>query len=260
MFLVSMLFFILFMRNNVVQTLKKTPGVVYSARRTKVFRLFSTSASPTVYTSISFFKFFPIEEKDIDRIVASAKIATAELDIKGTLLVSTEGYNGQFALPSKQIELLSAKLASSDEKLFRDIDINIGKTIEYSSGCGISFPFKKLVIRKKKKVLTDGFNEDGPPLDFSDSAKIGPELSPQEWHSVLSGSGTMEGSLIENNYGEKFQQTAAPILLGKCVLKHNLNFTTTPKINSLLKCQFCGRLQKLVRVGPRQVQGRHPGG
>jgi predicted sulfurtransferase len=51
------------------------------------------------------------------------------------------------------------------------------------------FPFKRLIVRRKREVLTDGLQT---PLDCADA---GSELSPAQWHAALGdGEGNREGN------------------------------------------------------------------
>lgn len=140
------------------------------------------SAGPSVFTSLSFFRFVEIKDADVDSIISLAKQNFQEKGIKGTLLLSNEGYNGQFALPEGTVPSFCADLAAINHALFSDIDINVGKTIDYDA-TPMPFPFKKLIVRRKKGALTDGLSEEvAQSIDWT---RPGPEMSPNDWHKTV---------------------------------------------------------------------------
>lgn len=138
------------------------------------------------YTAVSFFKF---AKRDRERPVTDAaqlaelKTKLAELDVKGTLLVAAnEGYNGAFCVPSRKLGSFHDALVATDATLFSDLDINIGKSLDVSHP--EKLPFKKLIVKQKKAVLTDGFSDElAEEIDFTDA---GEELEPEAWHAELS--------------------------------------------------------------------------
>lgn len=137
------------------------------------------------YTSVSFYKFVTINEELLDSLVQSIKTELAAncstSNIKGTLILSKEGFNGQFALPSNDdtLQVFQSTLESVSHNIFNKIDFNIGDNINFENKLHL-FPYKKLIVRKKNEILTDGI--DGDHLDWSDA---GIELKPHEWHEVL---------------------------------------------------------------------------
>ncbi len=141
-----------------------------------------SAAGPSVFTSVSFFRFAEIKDADVDSIISLAKQNFQEKGIKGTLLLSNEGYNGQFALPEGTVSSFCADLAAINHALFSDIDINVGKTIDYNA-TPMPFPFKKLIVRRKKGALTDGLSEEvAQSIDWT---QPGPEMPPNEWHKTV---------------------------------------------------------------------------
>lgn len=135
-----------------------------------------------VFTSISFFRFTNVGDEQIERAVNIAKNALSQKNIKGTLLLSNEGYNGQFAVPVGSVPDFRAELESVDASLFGDLDVNIGKTVDYSTS-QLEFPFKRLIVRKKKGALTDGLSDaQAQGIDWT---KPGPEMAPEKWHEAI---------------------------------------------------------------------------
>jgi predicted sulfurtransferase len=132
----------------------------------------------TQYVCLSFFKFVNVSDPSIVAEKIKATLNKFE-DVKGTLLVANEGINGQFALPTSLQHEFARSLANIDVVL-DGISLNIGETIAYSEG-DERFPFRKLAVRVKKRLLTDGL-PDGA-YDWNDS---GPEITPEVWHSEVS--------------------------------------------------------------------------
>ena len=108
--------------------------------------------------------------------------------IMGTVLLAKEGVNAQLVVPSSIISCVAPVMNTVDPVLFTDLVINIGQTIDYENS-KTPFPFKKLVVRQKRQILTDGMlsddDDDGTiaPLDWTDA---GPEISPSMWHREVS--------------------------------------------------------------------------
>jgi predicted sulfurtransferase len=137
------------------------------------------------YTALSFFKFaLRNSQRPVTCAEALGKLKSelVELDVKGTLLVAAnEGYNGAFCLPSKSLGAFYSALYSADAELFRDLDLNIGESFNCTDPAKL--PFKKLVVKQKAAVLTDGLSEQvAVELDFTNA---GAELTPEQWHAEL---------------------------------------------------------------------------
>jgi hypothetical protein len=120
----------------------------------------------------------------------------------GTLIFSNEGFNGQFSLSEKIVLDFKQALLEIDNNVFNNVDINIGDTINYEN-TNITFPYKKLIVRRKNSILTDGLNE---VLNWDDG---GEELLPNDWHEKLKTS----ISNIENE-----DNSMKPIIIGKLFL------------------------------------------
>eukprot|EP01041_Mallomonas_annulata_P008858 gene8858-18353_t len=130
---------------------------------------------PSQLTCISFFKFFPISNPP--DLVQSASRLIGDFKVKGTLYVAPEGVNGQFAVPSMKLDEFRGILGQLHVEL-HGVDLNIGRTVHVSDESQL--PFRKLLIKTRKQVLTDGLPEK---LDLNDA---GPEVDAQNWHNELS--------------------------------------------------------------------------
>mmetsp|Transcript_6343 Transcript_6343/g.8876 ORF Transcript_6343/g.8876 Transcript_6343/m.8876 type:complete len:338 (+) Transcript_6343:28-1041(+) len=159
------------------------------------------------FTALSFFKFMNVPEEILDVTVSRYRLEILKalpLELaKGTLIVATEGINGQFCVPSNFLDdflrSITAITYQTNPKTLKNetnpaIDFNIGETLEYpipknnlsrsiketlSVPEGRPFPFRKLIVRRKKSILTDGGLQG---IDWEDA---GPEMTPAEWHSSM---------------------------------------------------------------------------
>jgi UPF0176 protein len=168
--------------------IRKFPPVTWTLHRRQHQVLFSStdiiSANSLSYTgeftSISFFKFVPISDPSgiVDKVKLQFDTAPG---VRGTVLLAEEGVNAQLVVPKLLVDGLPELLSRADSEIFSDININVGQTIDYETS-DIPFPFKKLVVREKKMILTDGIPFVDGGIDFSDA---GPEVSPSQWHQEL---------------------------------------------------------------------------
>ena len=160
------------------------------------------------WTAVSFFKFMPpgkmkeLSSETVTSLLAHIKSGLAGQGVKGTFVLSHEGYNCALIIPTERLQGAYNVLQTADNsltfedgaKLFQGTDWNIGDSSEYGDehtalAHNIAvmpiepFPFKKLIVRTKESVLTDKLPDGlGATLDWSDS---GPVLSPQQWHEKL---------------------------------------------------------------------------
>eukprot|EP01031_Cornospumella_fuschlensis_P027294 gene27294-32966_t len=156
------------------------------------------------YNVLSFYKFHKLEEKEIESLLVSipAQLKTETWtplrDLRGTLMVANEGINGQFALTPESIPIFKSLLTSVHPALFGEVYFNVHTPHILTHPKHSSFPYKRLIIRRKKEVLTtiptrDEYgmevSEPAPAeaellksLDWSDA---GPELAPADWHQAL---------------------------------------------------------------------------
>lgn len=111
-------------------------------------------------------------------------------DVKGTVYLANEGYNGQCVVKSSQIDALKLSLLSIDHDLFGDIELNEESQIVDES----KFPYSKLLVRRKAKALNDGLTTE--TLDWTDSGR---KLDASQWQQEL---------LQQSN------QAVRPLLLG----------------------------------------------
>lgn len=137
--------------------------------------LCSPSVTDRLYASFSFFEFTPLEESSLDSIVDRAFQALSSVGARGTLYVAPEGYNGQFAVEADLLPVFSERLSAIDPVLGR-VELNIGNVSTFSD---TEFPFKKLLVKKRKFILTDSHDLR---LDWAD---YGVEAPAEEYHRLL---------------------------------------------------------------------------
>jgi hypothetical protein len=181
------------------------------------------------FTSLTFFKFVEISEKVLDDLVNEYKFQLSHLFSRGSLIIASEGLNGQFCVPTDQLgefmQIIRAVLRRN--YLSDEVDFNLGDTHHYPVAIvndnhedretyepllsvpeGLVFPFRKLIVRRKRAILSDGMlREKGLQLNWQDA---GPELSPAEWHESV--------AKLENTEEPEKQ----PLLLGDICANDNL--------------------------------------
>lgn len=133
-------------------------------------------------------------------LISRTKVLLEDIGAKGTVLISHEGYNAQVALPVSALENLSGHLRRVSELVYGGVSINIGQTIDYSLPSSPPFPFKKLVVRRKKAILTDGMDS---VLDWESP---GPELTAEQWHQA-----------VLHSTSASQTATKAPVILGTVI-------------------------------------------
>lgn len=143
----------------------------------------SSSSSATelqLYTTLSFYKFANTPLKNPEEIVKVVSENLKGIDLKGTLVFANEGVNAQITLKDSDLNQFTSILAESDPFL-KDINLNIGERKNISQ-TGAALPFKKLVVRTKKQILTDGLDNNATDIDWS---QAGPELDGEAWHNEV---------------------------------------------------------------------------
>ena len=142
----------------------------------RVSRLFCIpSSAEKLYAWLSFFEFTSLPEDSLDTIVERATRVLTTIGAKGTLYVAPEGYNGQFAFEAEHLPSFTKSLADIDPVLGR-VELNVANVSSFKDS---EFPFKKLLVKKRKFILTDNFNLN---LDWTD---YGREAPAEEYHQLL---------------------------------------------------------------------------
>ena len=131
-----------------------------------------------LYTTFTFYKFAENKLVDPESVVTLAKEKLSILQLKGTLIFAKEGINAQVTMRDKDIPTFK-QLLSEVHPFLSNINLNIGerKHIDIRTQ---PLPFKRMIIRTKSEILTDGIDDD---IDWTDA---GPELDSPIWHNELS--------------------------------------------------------------------------
>lgn len=140
-----------------------------------------------LYVPVSFYNFIKYNETELKEIESRAFEYLESLPALGTLLLASEGYNAQLTFPESKVDHFSSTIRD----VLRDpqLNLNMGKSYLVSDQrAKEQFPYKKLMVKRKPKVLTDGFldSNDASNVSFDWSKNNGIELPPELWHQEIS--------------------------------------------------------------------------
>ncbi|MGF1478079.1 MAG: rhodanese-related sulfurtransferase [Cyanophyceae cyanobacterium] len=116
----------------------------------------------------TFYKF--VRLPDLTEFQAALIAYGHKQQIKGTILLATEGINGTIAGSGEAIASVLAFLRSNERLA----------DLEHQESVAESVPFDRLKVRIKPEIVTSGL----PAID--PSQRVGQYLSPQEWNHVIS--------------------------------------------------------------------------
>ena len=162
------------------------------------------AASDELLQMVSAFVFHaaPASAERVEALVEGIEAALRECGVLGTAYVAPEGVNCQLAVPLSQLEAVRARLAALDAPLASRI--NRGEVVAPSTR-----PFRKLVVKARAQVLTDGLGGDGDdaasggalggPLDWR---RAGVDVPPEEWDAALAAAARDDALLLDcrNDY------------------------------------------------------------
>lgn len=115
----------------------------------------------------SFYEFKDLSAKDLESVKTSLKQAMLDLNVRGTILLANEGYNGMVCGASDQLD----EFLSSVEKL---LDTNI----VFKSSFAESAPFRKTDVRVKKEIVTLKKEVD---ISLGENTHV----DPAKWNDVI---------------------------------------------------------------------------
>lgn len=129
---------------------------------------------------VSFYKFVDLERPEL--IAGLLERAWSWMGVKGRIYVASEGVNAQLAVPDETLsdfqDAMKGVWIERGESVIppeiAGVFLNVDKMVH-----NVEQPFEKLNVRAREKILADGFDK---PLDWN---KSGREVSPEEWHQVL---------------------------------------------------------------------------
>lgn len=130
---------------------------------------------------VSFFRFVPLDATTREGLQAELYNVLERLHARGSVYIAAEGINGQLSVPTDALPELHAAFAAMPP--LSQIQLNeqheaLG-TIAANSP---TRPYRKLIVREKAQILTDGLEPTATPLDWGRS---GVELEPAGWHQKL---------------------------------------------------------------------------
>lgn len=121
------------------------------------------------FCNIATYKFIAIQEERLPGLCKKLKKACSAFELKGTILLSTEGINLFLAGAAESIEKIQGAL----------IEIELFSDLEYKYSYSDFIPFKKLSVKVRHEIVT--FKQQG-----IDPAKdLAPYISPEQLHSWL---------------------------------------------------------------------------
>ena len=123
--------------------------------------------------ALSFFKFAPIESPD--SMATQIKSMLEAMEVLGTVYIAREGINAAMCIPTHLLSSLKGRFEEIDDSYFNDIHINVGECMSRND----TTLFKKLLVKSRKQILTDGLLDD---LVWGDG---GEELPASKWHDEL---------------------------------------------------------------------------
>ncbi len=121
------------------------------------------------YKVAAFYNFLSIIDHDILIIKDQLSTLASNQEIKGTVLIATEGFNGTICGTENAITLFIEKL----KKLFNISEINVKYSWTEKQA------FRRFKARKKKEIVTIGLQQINP------SKSVGKYIKPSEWNEFI---------------------------------------------------------------------------
>lgn len=115
----------------------------------------------------SFYKFIPLE--DFETLREPILATMQSMQIKGTIILASEGINGSFGGTREQMDSFYAYMHSQP----RFSDLNFKETYDNEN------PFEKSKVKLRKEIVTMGVSNVDP------LQTTGIHLSPEEWHELI---------------------------------------------------------------------------
>ncbi|RYZ71155.1 MAG: sulfurtransferase, partial [Proteobacteria bacterium] len=109
--------------------------------------------NPQAILNIAFYRF--VELKNLNDLKAELKDRGNELEIRGSILLSPEGINGFLAGEVEQVRQFFAELSARPEF----------PNLECKESFSSHVPFKRMIVKLKKEIITMGMPDIHPALD-----------------------------------------------------------------------------------------------
>ncbi len=119
------------------------------------------------YTIATFYKFVALPNYSERKQLLLEKCK--HHDLKGTILLSSEGINGTIAGNHDHVKAIINDLRQ--DKYFADLEV------KYSSAYDV--PFKRIKVRLKREIVTLGIPEVNP------SEQVGNYVTPEQWNELI---------------------------------------------------------------------------
>lgn len=117
---------------------------------------------------ITFYKFVTLSE--LEEQQSALLIFCSQQNIKGTILLATEGINGTIAGTRSAVDAVLAFLRSNPQLGDLEVKESIAATV----------PFDRLKIKIKREIVTLGQPEANP------AKQVGTYVEPQDWNQIIS--------------------------------------------------------------------------
>lgn len=127
------------------------------------------------YTTISFYRYFPIEDPMALRNELFLKFT--QLEVVGRIYIACEGINAQIALPSLHFEKFKSLLYAYSS--FNDLRLNVAIEEKQKS-------FIKLDFKVRDKIVADGISD--PSFSMENRGKY---LKAGDWNAMMEKEGTV---------------------------------------------------------------------
>ena len=137
---------------------------------------------------VSFFRFAALSDEQRDHLQPSLQMLLETLNCRGSIYLAPEGVNGQLSVPATELEELRRAMAALPG--LDGLELNVQHpslgTIDADAD---PTPYRKLVVRKKRQILTDGLSQSSTASPALDWSRSGTELEAAEWHEMLPADG-----------------------------------------------------------------------
>lgn len=131
------------------------------------FFLFFLGVPVDLIVIASFYKFIPLI--DFELLREPMRAAMHEMNIKGTIILASEGINGGFAGTREQMDAFYQYMRSEP----RFSELHFKETFDQTN------PFAKAKVKLRKEIVTMGVH----PVDSLNNTGV--HLSPEEWHQFI---------------------------------------------------------------------------
>jgi UPF0176 protein len=138
-----------------------------------------------MFLTIAFYEFVSL--KNIDQLQAFILKFCQKNNIKGTILLASEGINGTISGDEKKIQKFIEFI--KEDSFFK----NNFKNLEHKESWASKNPFYRMKVRLKKEIVALGVNGISP------AEKVGQYVNPEDWNALIKDPNTIVID-TRNNY------------------------------------------------------------